>query len=1206
MRAARFGGGMAGDTKDKLGRRGQRFGRYQIVAHIASGGMAAVYKAFDPDEKRIVALKIMSHELMAKPNMIARFKREAISVAKMRDDHIVAIHEFGEACGTFFLAMEFVDGKDLHDYISHSPGGRLGPEEARQITLQTARALDHIYQEGVIHRDIKPSNLLVTQEPGGPHIKLTDLGLARHEDDDEHRVTKAGATLGTVDYMAPEQARDSTKADIRSDIYSLGCTMFQMLAGRPPFPKGTMAEKLVQHIENEPPDICRVNEAVPKELGLILRKMLAKKPRDRYQTPAELLEDLEDPSRVLQARPAPEKKPRKASEPMWDEEKDRARADDAVGKKKMRRSRAGSGTKWLPWAVGGGIVAILGLILLIVVNGRRPPPEEKKPEQVKVPEKKIEPVVKLDPVKQVVGPPAPALPALYHPVLPLDREALAKEMLGLFAEPPPAPPAGAKVIVVSRFARPATPSVRTLAEAVAQIPAQGAGVIEIRDQGPHFLASLPALAERSLWIRGGGVRPLLAWDGGGASNLLTLSKGHLTLEDLDFAVHVSANAPPKTLSLFHVQGGNFHARGCTFSIGGKHSPGVIVARLQGSGPATTASLANLQDAAANEAKARFTHCLLRGAHATLLATHNTPADILIDHTLAVGGARPLFAHRNLEEDGLTVRIVRSTLAAQQHLWRWEGSAGQGGAPRLKILAWDALLAHTDGAAADGDLVHLADGARPNLMGWRAVNCLYAGWRNLLGAGGPGCADLGAWRTLWGHREGDSAQSEPWPPRPLGAIEELSAMNLHPAETPAAFAATGGPGPIGCDLGALPPEPPYWKQRTFEKFPLAAIPLPEIEPPEIPTAPEGLYHGETIKLGKFDLGLHVQARLQTMKPGPHVVLRLVGKGTHVTSPLRFKGVERVVICFEQEKPAAGGKEKLELLTLELKPGGNPGAMIDVEGGSLEIQQGRFRYENSRLAGLPPHLIRVRGGDLSLQRCTIIGPLSKTPDSFHSLIALEGAGAGAPQPAQITLRDCVLLCGKPLIELKNPGARLRCRGCLLYALGDVVAIDVSALTTSRPDLIALFENNTIALRRGFVQVRCFEGPSACQPIVLQTQANYFIDPFVDEPRQACLVKLSADSLARGLLLWQGQGNVFARDRLAAYCVTAETPVAKQSFKEWEQLTGPVGETDSIFVDALPAKAFAADQPTYDRLALPPTLRRDPMPGADLAKLGLVKKK
>ena len=193
------------------------------------------------------------------------------------------------------------------------------------------------------------------------------------------------------------------------------------------------------------------------------------------------------------------------------------------------------------------------------------------------------------------------------------------------------------------------------------------------------------------------------------------------------------------------------------------------------------------------------------------------------------------------------------------------------------------------------------------------------------------------------------------------------------------------------------------------------------------------------------------------------------------------------------------------------------------------------------------------------------------------------------------------------MNNPGAHLRCRCCLLYALGDVLAVDLSTLLTSRTDIVALFEHNTIAHRQAFVNVRSHEAPTNCQSVVLQTKANYFLDPFVDEPRQACLVKLSADSLARGLFLWQGKSNVFARDRLPAYYAAADMPVGKQAFKEWEQLLGPFGETEMLQVDAVAAgKGFTPDAPPYDRLIVPPTVRLEPMPGADLAKLGLVKKK
>ena len=144
------------------------------------------------------------------------------------------------------------------------------------------------------------------------------------------------------------------------------------------------------------------------------------------------------------------------------------------------------------------------------------------------------------------------------------------------------------------------------------------------------------------------------------------------------------------------------------------------------------------------------------------------------------------------------------------------------------------------------------------------------------------------------------------------------------------------------------------------------------------------------------------------------------------------------------------------------------------------------------------------------------------------------------------------------------------------------------------------------RRAVFLRSHEAPANCQPVVLQAHANYFLDPFVEAPRQACLVKLSADSLARGLLLWQGKGNLFARDRLQAYCAAADMPVVKQTLKEWEMLLGPIGETGALQIDALAAKGFTPDSPPYDRMAVPPTVRLETMPGADLAKLGLLKKK
>jgi serine/threonine protein kinase len=1193
---------MTGEKKDKGGKRIKHFGRFEILAHIATGGMGAVYKANDPRGKEVVALKILPSEIAAKKNMIERFRREARAAAFLKHENIVDIREFGEIDGTFYLALEFVDGKDLHDYIARSPGRRLGVEEARQITMQIARALDHAHHADIVHRDIKPSNVLIVQRPDGPLAKITDLGLARMlkiAEDEEHekRVTKVGSTLGTVDYMAPEQARDSSKADIRSDLYALGCTLFHMLAGKPPFPKGTLAEKIVLHMESEPPDLCVINAAVPATLGLMVRRMMAKNPRDRYQTPAELLADLENPDQVRPFQETPlEKKPRKAAErPVPEVVEARKPSSSAIAaRRKNKKAKAAS---WLPLAIGGGAALVLGIIVLIIVSSLRPPAEKSAPEEIKQTLPKVEPVTKPPPPKvDIVGPPVPALKPLYQPVLPLDIEALTKEHFGSFAAFPE-PPAEAKTIVVRRMPIAGQASVATMAEALAS--AQGASVIEFHDQGPHYLSSLPPQKQRRLWIRGGaGFRPLLAWDGGGGPNLVSLERGQLVLDNLDVVAFIPDKQVAEPLCLFQVRDGDFQARACTFSVAGKHAGGVIVARVLGADASAAASGADA------ELKCRFSRCLARGHDLTLLATQNTAADVLIDGTLAVTGTQPLLLHRHRDEDNLSVRMVRSTLVAQQQLWRWQSAAGKSDAPRIKVMAWDTIFARSETPAGEGEMFHLADGARTSLMGFNAVNCLYAGWRSLLTSGDKNSDTLSDWRLRWGHREGDLALAETWPPRPLGPLEEVPPTSLATFETAAGFAASAGPAPLGCEIGRLPPEPTLWKQRTFEKYVVADLTLPEADVPEIPTSPEGLYHGERIELGKIDLGLHVQARLQTLKPGPRIVLRLAGKGAQATTPIRFRGAEQIVIYFEQ--PAAGAKEKVDPLTLELKPGSVAPAIIDVEGGALEIHHGRFRFENSRIAAMPPHVIRVRGGDLRLQRCTITGPLSKAPDSFQSLIACHGSGIGGAQPVHVSVRDCVLQGGKPLIELKNPGIHLRCRGSLLYGLGDALVVDLSTSPISRTDVIASFDNNTIAQRQAFATLRAHDAPTNCRPVVLQMQANYFLDPFADEPRQACLVKLSADALARGLFLWQGKGNLFARDRLQAYYAAADMPVVKQSFKEWEKLLGPLGETGALHIDALAAKGLTPDNPPYDRLVVPPTVRLEPMPGADLAKLGVVKKK
>ncbi len=302
---------MASESPSADARKAVRIGKYEIIKHIATGGMGAVYRARDTEEDREIALKVLTPEMAAKPAMLERFKREARSAQKLQHENIVTIYECGETNGTHYIAMEFVEGIDLYEFILKKKGKGLDPEESRQLMIQATRALEHAHANGIIHRDIKPSNFLLQRKNNKLVVKMTDLGLALDVQSEEFRVTRDGTTVGTVDYIAPEQAKDSKAADIRSDLYSLGCTWYHMLAGRPPFPEGGLAERLCKHMMDTPPDIRKFNPRISRDLTAVLAKLLAKEPSDRYQNPSELLVALVnltavaelEPTRVLDLEP---------------------------------------------------------------------------------------------------------------------------------------------------------------------------------------------------------------------------------------------------------------------------------------------------------------------------------------------------------------------------------------------------------------------------------------------------------------------------------------------------------------------------------------------------------------------------------------------------------------------------------------------------------------------------------------------------------------------------------------------------------------------------------------------------------------------------------------------------------------------------------------------------------------------------------------
>jgi tRNA A-37 threonylcarbamoyl transferase component Bud32 len=272
---------------------GSKLGSYVIVGWLGEGGMGQIFKARHRRLNREVAIKVIRPQQLANPETLQRFHREARATARLSHPNIVHVHDAAETDGMHYLVMEYVNGKDLGELVLDR--GPLPPPLACEYIRQASLGLQHAHECGLIHRDIKPANLLLTED--GTQVKLLDLGVARFLVPDEsdlsvNELTQTGAVMGTPAYLAPEQARDPRHADIRADIYSLGCTLYHLLIGQVPFPGVTLAEVVLQHQLEEPAPIDERRPGIPPELQVVLRKMMAKRPEDRYQVPAEVVDAL--------------------------------------------------------------------------------------------------------------------------------------------------------------------------------------------------------------------------------------------------------------------------------------------------------------------------------------------------------------------------------------------------------------------------------------------------------------------------------------------------------------------------------------------------------------------------------------------------------------------------------------------------------------------------------------------------------------------------------------------------------------------------------------------------------------------------------------------------------------------------------------------------------------------------------------------------
>ena len=785
---------------------GDRLGDYELIDFVGGGGMGRVYRARDARLARVVALKVLAPDQAADEATLLRFQNEAQSAARLDHQNIARVYHVGEERGIPYIAFEFVEGLNIRELVIKK--GPFTLAEALGYILQITEGLAHAADRNVVHRDIKPSNVIVT--PDGV-AKLIDLGLARlHSvDGGAGDLTATGVTLGTFDYISPEQARDPRTADARSDIYSLGCTFFFMFTGRPPFPEGTMLQKLLQHQGDQPPDVLQTRPDLPDEVARILRKMLAKDPRHRYQHPAELLEELLALAEHVGLRPA-----------------------GVSGRAGSEPAPAPFWERHLPWVAPVLVLAIIVLVLDFFSSRRdddRPPLEltaapaaavapdggdKTSPAQATPPAAgtlSSETAVKLEPEALQNRVPAASSTSSSAPATPT-------------AAPVAPVPAGERIV---GEARPGETTYATLREACAA--AVSGDVIVLRYNGRRESPPL-ALDKLPLTIRAAaGHRPVVAFrppasdDAERTTSMVRIAGGRLTLSGVACELDLSSNVSNAELALFELVGGDeIRLEGCWLTIRGawpaadERAAGAAAFRVL---PPPLRDGASAPDAPVAielvDSVVRGEGSLLRTSGLQALRVEWLNGLLAVSQRLLVadGGAD---APRAGDSRQIVLRHV--TASTRRGLLRMNATPAAPQQLPTSFLVSDSILVGEPGAPLVEQTGPDAVACRGWLK-WNGDRVFYQGWDpfwSIVTVDGKGneSHSYEAWLAHWGPAQ--ECQSErnqtQWsrlpdanrPPHAHTAVDY--ALQSDPTANPARGAARDGDD-VGCKVGQLPPPPP---------------------------------------------------------------------------------------------------------------------------------------------------------------------------------------------------------------------------------------------------------------------------------------------------------------------------------------------------------------------------------------------------------------
>ncbi len=1160
----------------------QKIGNYQIKKKIGSGGMGTVYLAFDELLKRTVALKVLSSEKAKNPILVKRFKSEAQSAARLKDKNIITVYEAGEASNRHFISLEYFEGVDVHELVERH--GVLSVKRSLDIIKKMAKALKHAHKQSIVHRDIKPSNIMISRKG---EVKLTDMGLARIlDDEDDTAITKAGTTVGTVDYMSPEQARNSRYADTRSDIYSLGCTWYHMLTGQPPFPEGGLTKKLYDHASSDRPDPRELNDKIPESIVAIIYRMMSQKPDDRYQTPSELLKDLEDANttpdmgadaiasamtelaetEVTSTTNMPYV-PKQTSLPPRDIKVEDSDSDsDSDSEKKIKKSFS-----FTPISIVAGAIVLIIIVAALMPQGPTKNPNNaidgdaarKKQDLVN---KKIKPQKIIDEEKDTdsVGVLGSAPTALEYPILkPVpDKSAghLESLTIGQQTEKPYFPgwvskvwdgekyaesadTAGLKAIRVGRNDE-ITGDYKTLNEAIYNLKSKKT-VIELLGEGPFILSTTKLSDSGNLIITGKetekSVIILVNTNENQDSPILQLTKTDLVLDhvDLYYDAHQHEDSPA---TLFGIESGNLTFRRGSLTVNSNSDTEVTAFHFFGESEKTRLK------------QQQIPHILMDrvfmwGKNLLPLKINKDFLGLCASNSLFVTGKSPVIHMDCLMEtdvrpsDNLIYRDLRffsCTMIPFDHAFHFLPGINSKVPPITRIYSMNTVFSKEPDSGETSRLLELENWPQVPVtsatqsdainLRWFSDDSVFLNWKlliqnesNQLQSGIPS----DNWINYWGSQGLDTDrkqfQKEKWPTQALSSITELHPGSFSKGSMNIPVLKSNPDWTPGADSSLLPYNVMQYRDQ-IQRLTLREILYKNQEKEEQIKEEQG----KTVTARSVDLTKLGQRDLGkvigSQKWADGTVFEVSGRGKHLSSPIVIKNQSIHIRFVDTDKKPFYIQPKI---TIEK---GKEQYLFEVSNGNISISNGFFVVNNSRTQNVNG-VVYVNQGSFSLKD-TIIISKKKFSTHYQDVIKWTGSDINSNEQNQFNstgrIENSFIISNTPLINIEKNGYGLFINNSVFASTSDIIKLDQQNDSQEKYSFIDI-QQSTFSAAGNVLQSASIPSTSGAIPQVqIFVENSVFAPPFLSKDKRKTMSTICdfQDLSLNKNVSWYGKNNGFSQ--------------------------------------------------------------------------------